>query len=203
MRCHFRETVKDLNPIMDGLESTAIDPKNPDASRTLSPEEMTVVLLHFQSRTTEEIATVLHIDPEDVTGILERPAVKAKLRTIDEKITEKITKGDFGVAAVFKSSAPGAARRIVGMSKRAREERTKLQANKDVLNYAGYERPRMVHITVEHIFDQMSVEELDSYAVTGEIPNRFEGQLGQMGVIQKQIPHQPREDPPQPVDWTD
>ncbi len=85
---------------------------------------------------------------------------------------EKITNGEYGVSAIAKANAPDAMRRIVKLSSEA-DPRTRLQASKEVLNYAGYQPPKRIEISLDGMVDKMDTEEKLHFAQTGEWPDRL------------------------------
>jgi hypothetical protein len=155
----------------------------------LPPLWIAVLLLAFHASSNEAIAKRLGIEESQVAEILDHPLVRERISVVEQAVVAKLQAGEFGIGAIAKHHAPQAMRNIVRLANKAHDERVRLQASKDVVNYAGYEPAKVVKLlTKEEIILKMTVPELDAFLATKKLPERFEPEHVNQLPVQALIP---------------
>ncbi len=141
----------------------------------LEPVDYRILTYLFQGWKTPRIATRLHRPLIEITTRIERFA----FRRLQADVEAGVVKGIMAASAtepitVAKAAAPSAMRQVVKLSTTSQDPRTRLQASKAVLSYAGVEPPHRIEITTpERLLDQMTAEELARFATRRIWPERF------------------------------
>lgn len=172
----------------EGWRDPLCDPIPTEEERTLgppvqglAPHEWMVLGRLFERRTQKEIAEEMRMSLPTLRKTLEKPEFKRAVEMVEASIMERVSRGEFGVLAIYKANAVGAARRIVGMSKASEDERIKFMANKEVIQGAGIKPPAPAVVdTPERIIDAMNADEAEKFAATGEFPERFRDQMARL-----------------------
>lgn len=147
----------------------------------LEPVDYRILALLFQGRTIDAVAGEVERSRSEVLARTERPRFSHLRGEIEKGIVEAISRGgEYEPITIARANASPAMRRIIALSKTARDPRVYLQANKDVLRFAGAEPPRKVElVTPDKVLDEMTPEELAHFAATREWPMRFKDKLAQ------------------------
>jgi hypothetical protein len=154
----------------------------------LQPMEWMVLGKTFEGKNQKQIAAEVSRSVQTVRRIMDKPAFHLAVRAVEASMAERIARGEFGVLAIFKANAVGAAKRIVGLSRASEDERIRLQANLKIIEGAGVRPPApAVTESPERLIDQMTAEEATKFAETGDFPERFKDQLARLAtsVIEK------------------
>lgn len=147
----------------------------------LEPMEWMVLGKTFEGKNQKEIAKEMSRSTQTIRRIMEKPAFHAAVRAVEATMAERIARGEFGVLAIFKANAVGAAKRIVGISKASEDDRIRLAANKTIIESAGIRPPAPAVVeNPERLIDAMTAEEAQKFAETGEFPDRFKDQLARL-----------------------
>lgn len=156
-------------------------PGLPALPEELEPVDYRILTLLFQGRTPEAIAGEVGRPRSEVLARTERPRFTHLRSQIEKGIVEAIARGgEYEPITIARVSASPAMRRIIALSKTARDPRVYLAANKEVLRFAGAEPPRKVElVTPDKVLDEMTPEELAHFAATREWPTRFRDKLAQ------------------------
>jgi len=148
------------------------------AVKDLMPRDYTVLGLLFEGRKVKDIAKDLHLRDIDVYAITRRPAFKAWVRKIEDAIVSRISRGEFGAMAIAKRHATKAMQNIVDLAEMARDERVRLQANKEVLLFAGVVPQKPVELpTFDRLLDECTGDELQAFYEKGLFPARLANKL--------------------------
>jgi hypothetical protein len=162
-----------------------------DELRLSTPARLwSVAMLHLGGYDTTAIARGIgYSDPKNAAKALKHPAVVRIIQLVREAQLERVMRGEYGVQAQAKAAAPvvmehvtelagGVKDKATGERRgRARRDSDALRAAELTLTVSGdkIERKAVLHA---HIFEQMSEEELESLAMTGDWPERFRGVAG-------------------------
>src|SRR5262245_48490463 len=115
---------------------------------TLEPVDYRLLHLLFSGATERGCAEDVERPVEEVRARVTRRRFLAVQAEIEKGVVERVIRqADYEPTTVAKAAASGAMKRIVDMSVRERDPRTRLAANKSVLQYAGVEPPKRLEIT--------------------------------------------------------
>jgi hypothetical protein len=162
-----------------------------DELRISTPARLwSVAMLHLGGYDASSIARAIgYGDQRAATGALKHPAVTRIIALVREAQLERVMRGEYGVAAQAKAAAPAVMEHVTELAGavkdkatgerkgRARRDSDALRAAELTLTVSGdkMERKAVAHF---HIFEQMSDDELESLAVSGEYPERFRNVAG-------------------------
>jgi hypothetical protein len=104
----------------------------------------------------------------------EHAGIRQTVRALEDAILQRVAEGVAGITERAQAEAPAAFERLVHLSQLASDQRTKYAATLDVLGLAGIAPTRKVEMTHrDAVLDQMSRQELERYARSGEWPARL------------------------------
>lgn len=179
----------------EGWTDPLADPILSEETRTLgppveglSPGDWMIVGKVFERKSARQIAGECKLSIGRVRQIIDAPKFKRAVEMVEASIVERIARGEFGVLAIAKANAVGAMRRLVGIAKGSEDDRVKLNANLELLKLSGVQAPKpTVTESPERLIDQMTADEAQKFAETGEFPARFADQLARLAtsVIEK------------------
>jgi hypothetical protein len=154
-------------------------PSRPPASSViparLEPVDYRILTYLFQGRKRAQIARTLARPLAEIVARMDRHA----FRRLQAEVEAGVVKAILAASAtepvtLAKAAAPTAMRQVVKLSTTSQDPRTRLQASKAVLSYAGVEPPHRIEVTTpERILDQMTAEELARFAERRIWPERF------------------------------
>lgn len=106
------------------------------------------------------------------------PPLEALVASLSDEersqLTHLLLPSDHEPNQIAKAAASDAMRRIIRQSQIERDPRTRLAANKTVLQYAGVEPPKRLEITTpDRVLEQMTASELEQLAEHRLWPARF------------------------------
>jgi hypothetical protein len=141
----------------------------------LEPVDYRILTLLFQGQKSTKIATKLRMPLREVIARQDRYTFRRLQAEVEAGVVKSILQASATEPAVLaKAAAPSAMRSVVKLSATCPDYRTKLQASKAVLSYAGVEPPTRIEVTTpERILDQMTAEELARFAERRVWPERF------------------------------
>lgn len=141
----------------------------------LEPVDYRILTYLFQGLKTPKIASTLGRSLAEVAARVDRYAFRRLQSEVEAGVVKSIlTASGTEPVTLAKAAAPGSMRQIVKLSSTCHDPRTRLQASKAVLSYAGVEPPTRIEITTpERILDQMTAEELARFAERRIWPERF------------------------------
>jgi hypothetical protein len=123
------------------------------------------------------------ISTATVAKVRKSPAFQRAVETVEERIADRIARGEFGVLAMAKAAAVGAMTRIIGMAKECHTDAVRYKANEKILEIAGIQAPKpLEQVPVERLVDRMTAEEAKEFYETGHFPERFHDQLARIAV---------------------
>jgi hypothetical protein len=100
--------------------------------------------------------------------------IRTTVRQLEDAILARVAEGVAGITERAQAEAPAAFERLCLLSRLASDQRTKYAATLDVLGLAGIAPTKKVEVTHrDQVLDQMSRQELERYARTGEWPARL------------------------------
>jgi hypothetical protein len=142
---------------------------------SLEPVDYRILHLRFTGASEQTIADSIDRSLEEVKERISRPSFLATQAEVEKGVLATIIKqGEFEPTTIAKAADPAAMRRIIQQSERERDPRTRLQANKTVLQYAGTEPPKRLEITTpDRVIEQMTAAELEDLAERKVWPARF------------------------------
>lgn len=162
-----------------------------DELRISTPNRLwSVAMLHLGGYDASSIARAIgYGDQRAAQKALKHPAVLRIIELVRAAQLERVLSGEYGVQAQAKAAAPAVMEHVTELAGgvkdkatgerrgRARRDSDALRAAELTLTVSGdkVERKAVLHA---HIFAQMSEEELESLAVSGEWPERFRGVAG-------------------------
>jgi hypothetical protein len=167
-RCPERQGIlEDVEP--DAAPRFSIPPDR------LEPVDYRLLHLLFTGATPRACAHDTERDLAEVTARITRRTFLTVQAEIERGVLDQIVRqGTYEPTTTAKAAAPGAMKRIIDISVRERDPRTRLQANKTVLQYAGVEPPHRVEITTpDRVIEQMTPAELEALADHRVWPARF------------------------------
>lgn len=145
------------------------------------PWEWSALAKVLEGKPIEKVAVELDKPIADVDDLLSSETFQFTVAVIERAIAARIARGEFGITATFKLEAPGAVERIVHLSKKAKDERIRLQANTEIVKQSGFQPPQpIVTESVERLIDAMTAEEAAKFAESGEFPERFRDQMARL-----------------------
>jgi hypothetical protein len=153
----------------DALETYQILPD------VLEPVDYRLLHLLFSGATESACATDTERPVEEIRARVTRRRFLTVQAEIEKGVVERVIRqADYEPTTVAKAAASGAMKRIVDQGIRERDPRTRLQANKAILQYAGVEPPKRLEITTpDRVIEQMTAEELEALAERRVWPARF------------------------------
>jgi hypothetical protein len=141
----------------------------------LEPVDYRILTYLFQGMKILRIAVKLRRPQAEIAARIDRHA----FRRLQADVEAGVVKGIIAASAtepitLAKAAAPAAMRQVVKLSGTCQDPRTRLQASKAVLSYAGVEPPTRIEVTTpERILDQMTAAELARFAERRVWPERF------------------------------
>jgi hypothetical protein len=153
-----------------------LDPPPPfTVTEALEPVDYRILHLRFAGHPEPSIADDIGRSVEEVKARIARPSFLQTQAEVEKGVLNTIIKqGEFEPTTIAKAAAPSAMRRIIAQSERERDPRTRLAANKTVLQYAGTEPPKRLEITTpDRVIEQMTAQELEDLAERRVWPARF------------------------------
>jgi hypothetical protein len=171
--------VEEALPALPG--DTAGEATACEVPEVLEPVDYRILALLFQGKTIDAVAAEVERGRTEITLRIERPRFTHLKGQVEKGIVAEIAKGgEFEPITIARVNASPAMRRIINLSKTSRDPRVYLQANKEVLRFAGAEPPRKLElVTPDKVLDEMTPEELAHFANTREWPLRFKDKLAQ------------------------
>lgn len=144
-------------------------------ANSLEPVDYRLLHLRFAGLSDDACAEDIGRSVVEVKARISRTRFLAVQADIEKGVLDRIIRqGEYEPTTVAKAAAPDAMRRIVAQSIRERDPRTRLQANKAVLQYAGVEPPKRLEITTpDRVIEQMTAAELEDLAERRVWPARF------------------------------
>lgn len=144
-------------------------------SENLEPVDYRILHLRFAGHPESAIADDIGRSIEEVKVRITRPSFLQTQADVEKGVLATIIKqGEFEPTTIAKAAAPAAMRRIIEQSERERDPRTRLAANKTVLQFAGTEPPKRLEITTpDRVIEQMTPAELEDLAERRVWPSRF------------------------------
>lgn len=172
-------------------------PSEPDFTvrESLEPVDYRILHLRFTGANDTTIAAAIERTLAEVKARITRPAFLSTQAEVEKGVLNTIIKqGEFEPTTIAKAAAPAAMRRIIEQSERERDPRTRLAANKTVLQFAGTEPPKRLEITTpDRVIEQMTPAELEDLAERRVWPARFREVLRAfLPAPAAMIAHQPR-----------
>lgn len=147
----------------------------------MTPRDWMILGKLYEGKKEKQIGREMGLSQSKISQVVNSPAFKAALKVVEERIVERIARGEFGIMAIFKAEMIPAARRIIGISKVSEDDRVRLAANESIVKKGGYREPApAVTESPERLLDQMTAEELDHFSKTSEFPDRFKDQLARL-----------------------
>lgn len=169
-----------LAPIFVPPDPVISEIPNP-AKSGLTPRDVLIIAKVFENKKAGVIAAELGIRKTTVQQRLSHGPLKTMIARVEGAILGRVARGEFGVMALAKAEAVDAMKRVIGISKKSEDDRVRLAANIKLLELAGIQAPKpLVYDNPERIIDQMSGEEADHFARTGEFPARLADQLARL-----------------------
>jgi len=141
----------------------------------LEPVDYRILTLLFRGWKTPRIAVAVHRPLGEIAARIDRHA----FRKLQADVEGGVVRGIINASAtepqtIAKAAAPTSMRQIVKLSHTSQDPRTRLQASKAILTYAGVEPPTRIEVTTpERVLDQMTAEELARFAAHRIWPERF------------------------------
>jgi hypothetical protein len=141
----------------------------------LEPVDYRILTYLFQGIKTAKIASRLGRSLAEIARRIDRTAFRQAQAEVEAGVVKSILQASAAEPTTMaKAAAPGAMRQVVKLSSTCQDPRTRLQASKTVLTYAGIEPPRRIEVTTpERILDQMTADELARFAAHRIWPERF------------------------------
>jgi hypothetical protein len=141
----------------------------------LEPIDYRILHLRFLGWPTERIAIAVERPLPELEQRIGRQAFAEVQTEVERGVLNSIIKqGEYEPNQIAKAAAPDAMRRIVRQSQIERDPRTRLAANKTVLQFAGVEPPKKLEITTpDRVLEQMTAQELEQLAENRLWPARF------------------------------
>lgn len=176
-----------FSPLGAVAEYEILSPEDPllpvplQVAEHLEPVDYRILTLLFQGKTMEAVAGEVERSRSEIVARVGRPRFEHLKKEVEKGIVEQIARGgEFEPITIARANASPAMRRIIALSKTSRDPRVYLQANKEVLRFAGAEPPRKLElVTPDKVLDEMTPEELAHFANTREWPMRFKDKLAQ------------------------
>lgn len=145
----------------------------------LQPRDYTILGKLFEGKKPAQIAREMGMT--SVSHILNSPSFKSALQRMEAAYASRIARGEFGALAIAKQEQERAMMRLVKLSRRAEDERVRLNATLELLKLGGIQPPKQqVTENVERLIDQMTGEEADRFAKEGIFPERFRDQMARL-----------------------
>ena len=150
------------------------DPPGVNKKR-LEPIDYRILHLKFMGRSDSFIAGELGLALDELLERIHREVFLATQAEVERGVLQAIIRqGEFEPTQIAKAAAPEAMRRIVRQSQSERDPRTRLAANRTVLQFAGVEPAKKLEITTpDRVIEQMTAMELEDLADRRVWPARF------------------------------
>lgn len=176
----FADTPEEGEPAHLIPETTAVVATNGHGP-ALRPRERVLLAHLYEGLSLKKAAQVMGMAYITAKKIVAREAFKRAVEVVDQNIVERISRGEFGAMAIAKAAAVGAMERLKHLSETSRNERVYLQANLEIIRLAGLQpsKPQVTE-SPERLIDQMTADEAEAFASTGEWPERFRDQLARL-----------------------
>jgi hypothetical protein len=168
----------------------------------LEPIDYRILHLRFLGWGLDRIALAIERPLAELEKRIGRPTFLETQTEVERGVLQSIIRqGEYEPNQIAKAAAPDAMRRIVKQSQIERDPRTRLQANKTVLQFAGVEPPKKLEITTpDRVLEQMTAAELEQLAEHRLWPARFKEVLRAFlpapPLLDITPPKQEREHPP-------
>jgi hypothetical protein len=165
----------------------------------LEPVDYRLLHLLFTGRPRHELQEDTGRSAEEIEARISRRRFLQVQSEVEKGVLDRIIRlGTWEPTTLAKAASSGAMKRIIDISCRERDPRTRLNANKAVLQYAGVEPPQRLEITTpDRVIEQMTAEELEALAERKVWPGRFKEVLRAFLPAPKPIDVTP--EPPKPL----
>jgi hypothetical protein len=135
---------------------------------------MEILYLHMIGESNRNIAAQLGISESTVSGKLNSDWFRNQKAEIHARTVTSFSNGTYSPLAVARSFSLEALNTVVDLMRGARSERIRQLSAFDILDRAGAKAPTRVETTdMNKLFDQMTAEELEAYAIDRKIPDRL------------------------------
>lgn len=144
---------------------------------TIKGRDMEILYKHACGLKNKDIAAILGISEQTVSTTINSDWAKNELALLHARTLDKIANGTYSPIAYARAFANEAiAIQVSLMRSPAVKANVRARIADSILDRAGY-RPaqRVESIDLNEVFEKMSPEELDEYATTGNLPERFSG----------------------------
>ena len=147
----------------------------------LSLKETLILGKVFERKAAPAIATEMKMSVAAVRRVLNSPHFRAEVEVHKERVLAYVDHGEFGLMATIKANAMGALRRVIGLSKDAKDERVRFAANKWLVELAGLQPPKPAPAeSPEDLVRDMTPDELDHFSLTAEFPARMHDRVARL-----------------------
>src|SRR5215471_1542011 len=165
----------ETGPGMSAKRSHVLFGKAGPVAEVLEPVDYRLLHLRFAGLSDQAIAEDVGRPIVEVRERIRRPRFLQVQAEIEKGLLHRITmQGEYEPVTLAKAAAPEAMRRIIRQSETERDPRTRLHANKTVLQLAGVEPPKRIEITTpDRVIEQMTAKELEDLAEHRVWPARF------------------------------
>lgn len=145
--------------------------------KTIKARDMEILYRHACGMKNKEIAEDLGITPQTVSNTLNTPWARNELAILHARTIDSIANGSYSPLALARAYANEALSIQISLMK-SPHVRAQVRARiaDSILDRAGYKpAQRIENLDLNDVWDKMTPEELDHYAASGELPERFNG----------------------------
>jgi len=149
----------------------------------MQPGDWMILGKVFERKSDRQIADEMGLSKLTVAKVRKSATFRRAVTMIEERIADRIARGEFGALAMAKAELIPAMKRLIGMSKECATDAVRYKATRDLIELAGLQAPKPAEsVPVERLVDRMTPEEAREFYETGHFPERFHDQLARIAV---------------------
>lgn len=140
--------------------------------------DLEIFYRHLQGMSNIDIATDLGIVPQTVSNVTSSDWCRNELAQVHARTLEKIATGTYSPMALARSYGVAAMKQNIHLMLHSKSDQVKQHGAWDILDRIGLKpAQRMEHVNMDEIIDNMSADEAEHYAQTGDLPSRLNANI--------------------------
>lgn len=172
----------------EGESSRAVLCLDGEPPPDLTPLDMAILVAWTEKKSWTAMAKMLGVTPLTVKNHWNRPAMQAVVTRLQRNLFDQLSRGDFGAVAIVKANQIPAIKKTLKLMRHADSDKIQLEAARDIIRLAGIQPAKALVVDrPEQLLDEMTVEELEHFSLTNEIPRRLADKVARVaaGVLRQ------------------
>ena len=160
------------------MEERVLKPFTRYNPRVWKPWMQVALMQYLSDRSHAEIAKACDKGEQSIKQFVRSTIFQQRVQELLEASRQRMLKGESGPVAIAEAAAEEAMQTLVGLMRTSESDAVRRQCAVDLLGHAGLQPPTRteVRVTIEHLVEQMTAEELATFTETQRWPARLEGE---------------------------